>query len=51
MEMSKMEKLSYMYSNDHDKYIDVPQKELVKRVDKINAMKKKTDVLLIEVGI
>ncbi len=34
-EMTKMEKLAWMYENEHDKFLDYPQKDLVKRVDKI----------------
>ena len=47
--MDKMLKLAYVYENDYDKYPDVSHKDLVKRVDKINELKKKTDLLLIEV--
>ena len=35
-----MEKLAYEYEHDYDKYIDVSQKDLVKRADKITVLKK-----------
>jgi hypothetical protein len=48
-EMDKMEKLAYLYENDYDKFIDYNHKDLLKRVDKIKEMKKRTDILLLEV--
>ena len=47
--MDKMNKLAYLYENDYDKYIDVSQKDLNKRIDRIQAISKKVDVLLVEV--
>ena len=44
-----MEKLAYLYENDYDKFIDYSHKDLLKRVDRIQDIKKRTDILLLEV--
>jgi hypothetical protein len=48
-ETGKMEKLAYLYEKEPDKYSSLNQKELQKRIKKIADLKKKTDVLIIEI--
>lgn len=47
--MRAMDKLTYSYEHEYDKYPDTPHKELVKKVDKYNAYKGRVEPLLADI--
>ena len=44
LEMKTMEKITFSYENEYDKYPDISHKDLMKRVDKYNILKKKLEL-------